>query len=43
VIPVTRTVTTKMLTYTDAEFADMHFMNGFCGGNSVTALKEYQH
>jgi hypothetical protein len=43
VVPVTRTVTTKMLQFINAEFTDIHFMNGFCDGNSLTALKEYQH
>jgi hypothetical protein len=41
IIPVKITVaTTIMPRHTNA---DMHFMYGFCNGNSVTALREYQH
>jgi hypothetical protein len=29
--------------FANAELADMHFMYGFCDGNSLAALKEYQH
>jgi hypothetical protein len=43
IVPVTRTATTKMLRFIKAEFANMRFMNGFCDGNSLTALRQYQH
>jgi hypothetical protein len=29
--------------FTNVDFADMHFTYGFCDGNSVTAVREYQH
>jgi hypothetical protein len=32
--------TTKMLTLTNAEFADTHFMYGFYEANPLTALSE---
>jgi hypothetical protein len=43
VVLVTRTVaTTKMPRFTNAEYADMRFVCGFCYGNSLAALREYQ-
>jgi hypothetical protein len=42
VVLVTRTVaTTKMPGFTNAEFAGIYFMYGFCDVNSLAALKEY--
>jgi hypothetical protein len=44
VVLVTRTVaTTKMPRFTNAEFADIHFMYVFSDGNSPAALREYYH
>lgn len=34
---------TKMLRFTNVEYADMHFVYGSCDGNSLAALWEYQH
>jgi hypothetical protein len=40
---VTRTVeTTEMPIFTNEEYADMHFVYGFCDRNSLAALMEYQ-
>jgi hypothetical protein len=33
----------KMPRFTMAKFADIFFVYGFCDGNSLVALKEYQH
>jgi hypothetical protein len=38
-----RIATIKMSKFTNAEVADMHFVYGFCNGNSLGALREYQH
>jgi hypothetical protein len=35
--------TTRMPRLTNAEFADMHFLYGFYSGDSLTAVREYQH
>lgn len=32
-----------MSRFTNAEFADVRFAYGFCDGNSLAALREYQH
>jgi hypothetical protein len=43
VVVVTRTVATKTPpTFTNAEFAGKRFVHGFCDGNSLAALTEYQ-
>jgi hypothetical protein len=43
-LPITgRTATTRMPTRNNEEYAEMHFVNGFCDGNSHAALREYQH
>jgi hypothetical protein len=28
--------------YTNAEYADIHFVYGFCDGNAAAAAREYQ-
>jgi hypothetical protein len=39
----TRTAQKELFTFTNAEFADMHFVYGFCDGNFLAASREYQH
>jgi hypothetical protein len=43
VVQATRIVAiVKMLRFANEEYADMHFVYGFCDGNALAALREYQ-